>query len=365
VHALPRYTRSSHLVELVAEAERLAALLEAADPAARRELAAARLEASVHASLALDGARAADLPALDAAQRVVRDLDVLPADARPTGDRAGTWLDALRVLDEPADAELRALEVLGTAAALGSDDLAERLLTDMVPALGELHRRLTRGLVAPDRAGAPRQVHRAIQDGAVGRVIYYPADPAAVPGELALLGTWAASTGAREHALVASGVLHLEVLRIHPFDAANGRLARAAARLVLRARGLDPDGVGAPELALASDALGYHEEVARTRRRRDHTIWLERWGEAVTQGLRAAARDLDVLAVVPPERGTAWLAGRDDPRFSVADYRAEVRVGPEQARADLDLLLDAGVIVREPGSRGLRFRLAPPATGAS
>jgi fido (protein-threonine AMPylation protein) len=359
VQAPPRYTRSTHLVELVAEAERLAGLLEAADPASRRDLAAARLEATVHASLALDGARAADLPGLAAAERTVRDLRVLPAALGAAGDRTGTWLDALRVLDDPADAEIRALEVLGTAAALTSDDLAERLLTDTVAALEELHRRLTRGLVAPDRAGAPRRVDRAVQDGAVGRVIYYPADPDAVPGELALLGAWAAASGAREHALIASGVLHLEVLRIHPFDAANGRLARAAARLVLRARGLDPDGVGMPEQALAQDALGYHEEVARTRRRRDHTIWLERWSDAVAHGLRAAARDLGVLEVDPPGRAATWLAGRDDPRFSVADYRAEVRTSPEEARTDLALLLDAGAIVREPGSRGLRFRAVP------
>lgn len=353
--APPRYTRSTHLVELVAEAERLAALLETADPAARRDLAAAQLATSVHASLVLDGARGEDLPDLDTAARTVR-ARALPTEAAPAVDRAGTWLDALRVLDDPGDAELRALEVLGTAAALGSDDLTDRLLTDLVPALEELHRRLTRGLVAPDRAGAPRRADRAVQDGAVGRVIYYPVDPAAVPGELALLGTWTASWGAREHALIASGVLHLELLRIHPFDAANGRLARAAARLVLRARGLDPEGVGAPEPALAQDPLGYHEEVARTRRRRDHTIWLERWGEAVTDGLRVAARSLGTLAVTPPARATGWLTDRDESGFTVADYRAEVGVGPEEARTELGLLLDAGAVVRQPGSRGLRFQ---------
>jgi Fic family protein len=354
--ALPRYSRSPHLVDLVAETERLAALLTAADPGERDRVAAAGLDTTIHATLVLDGARGRDLPDLATAERQGRDL-VPPAAEHTTADErtTGTWLDALRVLDEPDAAQARALEVLGAAAALASDDLAERLLTDAGPALAELHRRLTRGLVASDRAGVPRRTERVVQDGSVGRIIFRPSEPAAIPGELALLGTWLASTGAREHALVTSGVLHLELVRIHPFDAANGRLARTAARLVLRERGLDPGGLGGPERSLAAHPLDYHEEVARTLRRRDQTIWLERWGEAVADGLRAAARALGLLEVVLPERAERFLAARDEPGFTVADYRAEAGLGPEDARADLVALLDAGRIARRPGGRGLRF----------
>ena len=134
-------------------------------------------------------------------------------------------------------------------------------------------------------------------------------------------------------------------------------LARAAARLVLRARGLDPFGLAAPEPALATDRLGYHEEVASTLRRRDLSIWLERWGEAVTAGLRRAARAFGMLVDEVPDRAAAFVAGHPDPTFTVADYRAVGEVGPAGARADLQALLDAGRTERVPGARGLRYAI--------
>jgi fido (protein-threonine AMPylation protein) len=357
----PRFTRSPHLVDLVAETERLAARIVTAPADDRAALLPDLHAGSVIASLQLDGSRLTEVPDV----RVTDDLDALAA-AVAAGDhegadhRAGSWFAALRALDEPPDEQLLALEYLGGLAGLTADDLADRVLADTVPALEELHRRLTRGLVAPDRAGQPRQVDQAIHDGATGRIIMLLPDPALIPGELGMLGAWVGSAGTREHALIVSGVLHLEVLRIHPFDAANGRLARAAARLVLRSRGLDPDGAAAFEPALARDPLGYHEEVARTHRRRDLTIWLERWGEAVTDGLRATAQRLGVLDPEPPERAVAFVTSRTSPAFTVADYRADAGAPPEEARAELAALLDAGRVTRVPGTRGLRFLVAGP-----
>lgn len=346
----PVLTRTPHLVALVAEAERLAAAVSSARPAASlvEEVAA---DAAV-ASLQLDGSPLAAPP--DAALAGAASTDrVVGGDDRP---RRGTWLDALRA-GEVEDAQVTAVEYAGVRAALASDDLAGGLVSEPLRALAELHRRLTRGLLAPDRAGTPRLSDQAVHDASVGRVLYFPAEPAAVPTRLALLGSWLEGAAAREHALVVSGVVHLELLAIHPFEAANGRLARAAARLVLRARGLDPHGLAAAELALRRDPLGYHEEVARTLRRRDLTIWLERWGEAVTGGLRRSARRLGALADAVPDRAERFLRERREPRFTVVDYRAGAGVGPEESRADLERLLDAGRVRRVPGSRGLRYEV--------
>jgi fido (protein-threonine AMPylation protein) len=356
----PRLSRSPHLVDLIAESERLAALIAGSDATARAAVAAARGPGAALASLRLDGADLADVPSDDdiAAARAV----VEPTE--PDTRRYGTWFDAMRVhvdLDPDHERQLRALEYAGVVDALAADDLVDPLLTDPTAALSELHRRLTRGLVAPERAGAVREVEQAVHDAAAGRVLFFTADPATIERSLALLASWVTTAGAREHGLVTSGVVHHELLRVHPFDAANGRLARAAARLLLRARGLDPAGLAAPEPALAADPLGYHEEVARTVRRRDLTIWLERWGEAVTAGLRDAARDLTVLPTKAPDRAARFLEGRVPGEvFTVADHRAEAGLGPEDSRADLQALLDAGRVERVLGSRGLRFRVTAP-----
>lgn len=353
-HPLTRFTHTPHLVDLVATAERLAGLIRAAEPdgASLDELHG---QAAV-ASLRLDGSSIQEPPDLD----TVLDGTAWHDTQRPIEERAGHWLDAFGE-GQVEDEQVLAVEYRGVRAALGADDLAERLLTGPEEALTELHVILTRGLLGPEDAGRVRRTDQAVHDASVGRVIYRPAEPQRIASRLALLGGWLVSAAAREHALVVSGIVHLELLSIHPFEAANGRLARTAAHLVLRARGLDPQGSAIAETVLAEDPLGYHEEVAATHRRRDVTVWLERWGEAVTGGLRRSARHLGLLDASPTDRAERFLQGRD--RFTVADYRAAAEVGPEEARSDLGDLLDAGLVRRVPGSRGLRYAVTDQDTG--
>ncbi|MFP4235477.1 MAG: Fic family protein, partial [Nitriliruptoraceae bacterium] len=275
------------------------------------------------------------------------------ADAPAAPPGRSTWLDTLPVLTEPEDEVVAALELLGVLAADDSDDLTGALVTDAPGALAELHRRLTRGLVTAERAGRPRVLEQAVHDGATGRIVFRTTPPGQLPRELGLLGAWLSSTGTREHGVIVSGIVQLQLLRLHPYDAANGRLARAAARLLLRSRDLDPDHLAAPEVALAEELLGYHDEVARTLRRRDATVWLERWAEAVAEGLRHTARAIGVLDAEPEPAAVAFAVA--NPAFTITELRAALGVGPEGARTHLASLLDAGLVRRVPASRGLRF----------
>lgn len=369
------YRGSTHLERLLRESDRLACLVAAAPRAARAGLREGLLAEAAVASLQLDGSPLTSPPDPP-------DGGGPPGPAVPTGPTerggpfgpagppprpapgsgtggeagGGTWLDALCVGEGP-DERILALEYRGARAALESDDLAPRLLAEPGPALAELHRRLTAGLLSPDRAGVPRRTRQAVHDGSEGRILYFAADPADVPGRLEQLSRWLSSTAPREHGLVASGVAHRELLDLHPFEAASGRLARAAARLLLRTRGLDPDGLVAVEVELARDPLGYYREVAATTRRDDLTVWLERWGEAVAGALRRVARRLDLLDEEVPGRARRFLTDRGDPAFTLADYREQTGLGAPAAREDLTLLLDAGLVERTPGARGLRFRI--------
>lgn len=345
--ALARIGTSPHLVDLLAEIDDLAPRVRAAGDEQRARLAHDRSDAAALATLRLDGSPLESLPSLE---RVTGQAP--PTTATP---RRGTWLDAMRALDDEPDERLQALEVLGVRAGFGSDDLARRLRAGEQAALEELHRRLTHGLVADERVGRLREIEQAVHDASTGRILYFTTDPARIADELGRLSAWLDAEAPRVHAVVASGMLHLEVLRIHPFDAANGRLARAAARLVLRAGGLDPDGLACPEPELARDPLGYYTEVASTARRRDATIWLERWAEAVAAGLRTSAAELGLLPAHVPEAAARFLAGLDDDVFTVADYREASGQPAQPAQQELRELLAAGRIARVPGSRGLRF----------
>lgn len=349
----PRFQRSPHLTSLLAEVDRLVAAIGAAEDGARAQLRNQQRDEVVRATLLLDGANldSDDLAGgpLDPPELPATD-DTTPA---PYGVERRGWLDTLRTFDEPPDAHLRALEIAGVHAAEDADDLAQLLLTDPLPTLAELHRRLTRGLVAKERAGAPRSLDQAVHDGSTGRMLYFTVEIARIPHELEQLARWLTSSATDEHGLIVSGVLHHELLRIHPYDAANGRLARSAARLVLLARGLDPDHLTAPEPQLARDPLGYHEEVAGSLRRRDLTIWLERWSEAVADGLRASGRALDVIGGGIAADVATFVDTQ--PTFTIADYREAFAHAATPLDEALGRLLDTGRIRRVPGSRGLRF----------
>jgi Fic family protein len=114
-------------------------------------------------------------------------------------------------------------------------------------ALARLHVLAAADLVDdPDRLGRPRSGGSDEDPFELG-----PApDPVEVAARLdGLLRLLTAPTSAP--AVVVSAVVHGELMALRPFGVADGLVARAAARLVLVDRGLDPKAVSAPEVGHA------------------------------------------------------------------------------------------------------------------
>jgi len=380
---------STHLDVLVAEVDRLVRLLREVtgrrDPTELSERRRTEDGSSAAATLLLDGA--------------LRTADGGGA------ERAGTWLDALGstvsdsdLVELPAgdQAELErlaALERSGAVAGVAADDLSDafgRASTDpsgLGTALGVLHARITAGLVSEQRAGQLRRGPRVVHDASVGRVLYFPTDPSLLPDAWdALLRhvTGGGPGGAAAHlpAAVRAALLHLELLRHQPFDAANGRIARAAGRLALLADGLLPSGLGAPDAVLAEDPLAYHEEVAASVRRRDATAWVERILEAQGEALRAAVdvlgtegqdtegQDTDGLSAEMTGTSTT-SAGALPPglslSFTLGDVTTLLDIDSMTARRRCSDWVVTGALRRIAGTGGLRLqrRADPSATAAS
>jgi len=197
-----------------------------------------------------------------------------------------------------------------------------------------------------------------VHDGAQGSVLYRAAQPDELPALLDELAQQITRRGAGLPTLALAGAVHERVLDLQPFEAGNGRLARSASRVVLRARGLDPDGLAVVERGLAADPVGYHAEVAATRRRGDLSLWLERYGEALVSALESAA---GALAPQPrpalPDRAVAVVEPLvPGETLTVREYEERAGTTAATARGDLRLLVRAGVLTVEPRSRGLRYR---------
>lgn len=332
-----RWGPSAHLGVLLEDIERLAARI---DGAVRLGSVAPQLwDLAVIASCRLDGSAMT---------------------ATPTpGDTTSL------VADDAAPMEVMRREYAGVATALRADDLGALLRRDPLRALPALHRILTAGLVAPSASGQLRRTVQAVHDGNEGRIVFLPVEPARIAVDLPTLQDLVAADSL--HPVVVAGLLQFEILRLHPFESANGRLARVAARLVLRDAGLDPAGMAVAEVAMSGRRVGNYDAVAAALRSGDQTTWLETWAEDVAAGLRLA---LGALGLAPDQVPVAIVADLS-PHFTLADLAAAVHPDADDAPLDMDdvrrlaaRLADAGFATIDSGSRGLRMtRGAPSAPG--
>ena len=334
----------------------------------REQQRAAAIAASAHASARLDGSplEPVTAAAVDAGEP---SASVIPqtqgsssgglAAAVPGG---GGWAAALR-LEGMATQDVAAIEYANLrSVAAAQEELAPTLFDDPLATLTRLHGLICQGLVAPDIIGRPRRTDQAVHDGAQGMVIYNPAEPDAIPGLLDELATWLRGSGAREGSAalptpVVAAVVHERLLQWQPYEAGNGRLARAAAALVLRARGLDRHGLLVPETFWAADPVGYYYEIAATMRRRDDlTQWVQRHTEVLLAAAHAALREAgDAPDPGPRARVAADLLARAT-TITVREYAQRFEVSQETAMADLQRLAVWGAVVREPRTLGRRFR---------
>lgn len=98
-------------------------------------------------------------------------------------------------------------------------------------------------------------------------------------------------------ALVVASVVHGELLTLRPFVAGNGVVARAAARLLVTTRGLDPTGSVVPEAAWAQQPQPYLAAAARFATGTPDGVasWLVACAQGVVQGVAEARSVADAV----------------------------------------------------------------------
>ena len=188
---------------------------------------------------------------------------LLGAHASAVLDGSSAAVDELREgsTDEVSAAALRvSTEVLGLVPVLAHSPLQ---------AFARLHTLAAKGVLPDTDRGKPRDAAAAERLAALGRL---------------LLGRSSAP------ALVAAAIVHAELVTVAPFASHNGIVARAAERLVMVARGVDPTSLTVPEaghLALRpqyeSNLIGYVEGGAVGVH-----AWLLYAAEAYTAGAQAS-----------------------------------------------------------------------------
>lgn len=215
--------------------------------------------ADVAAASVLRGAR--DSAALEGADMPMDDL-VSGRDASPLDRAGGAAIDVVRAIPGQAEAWQRST----------------------LQVLAHLHLIASHSFASSEERGRPRSSEEVVDPLHVG-----PPPPVAdvAPRLDALADVLTSPTAAP--AIVVAAIAHGELLALRPFRWGSGLIARAAVRLVIASRGLDPDLLSCPEAGMLD--LGRTSYVAALRAYESgEPEGLARWIEwnATTIGFGAA-----------------------------------------------------------------------------
>ena len=199
--------------------------------------------------------------------------------ARASAALAGVEWDLADV--RAGAAHLPGAPVVQSALRLAAELGTVTTVWDKAPAqaLARLHVLAGSGLADPERLGRPRRDDEPVVDD-------LPLPPAPSPDVVAarlaglhqLLGE-----KTKAPAIVLAAVVHGELLALRPFGVADSLVARAAARVVLVSRGLDPKAITAPDVGHWQDVEAY-EGAAHGYVDGDVATWLVHCARAVEHG---------------------------------------------------------------------------------
>lgn len=146
-----------------------------------------------------------------------------------------------------------------------------------------LHKLTLRKIVEDEKIGEYRKTQVVVKNSKTGEISFRPPMSLAVPFQIKELIAFINSEKAKDiHPVLKSGIVHYELVRIHPFLDGNGRVARALSTLILFLENYDIRKFFSIEEYFDSDPQGYYDALQSVEKNNgDLTHWLEYF----TQGL--------------------------------------------------------------------------------
>ena len=176
----------------------------------------------------------------------------------------------------------------------------------------DLHRLITSGLLDETRCGCVRQIPVVIENSQ-RQVLYQAVEAERVSTELEQLIDWVRQSQFNVHPVVVAGVIHLQLLNIHPFADGNGRTARATTALYLALQGYDNDGGLVLDTYYASDRAAYYRMLQEVSGRdyncacaADWTAWLEYFVSGVVSSLHVLAAEMKIAGMLTDRQSSLW-----------------------------------------------------------
>lgn len=144
--------------------------------------------------------------------------------------------------------------------------------------LKELHHLTVSNIVPEGETGKYRTVGVVLRDVLTGEIVHRPAPAVEVPYQLTDFFEWLNDPGTVDlHPIVKAGIVHHQLVFVHPFTEGNGRVARAMATLVLLNEGYDIRKLFSLEEYYDKNVAAYYYALKTADQNPDHdlTAWLE------------------------------------------------------------------------------------------
>jgi Fic family protein len=147
----------------------------------------------------------------------------------------------------------------------------------------KLHKITVNKILPTEKCGEYRKTQVVIKSSQTGQVSFRPPEATLVQPQIKDLLAFIESPQNQDiHSVLKSGIVHYELVRIHPFLDGNGRVARALATLILFLEGYDIRKFFSLEEYFDRNASNYYMALQSVAKRNgDLTEWLEYF----TQGL--------------------------------------------------------------------------------
>jgi Fic family protein len=146
-----------------------------------------------------------------------------------------------------------------------------------------LHSLVAHRILADELVGEYRKTQVVVKNAQTGEVTFRPPPSIEVPFLLADFLSWVNTTDKDEfQTTLKAGIVHYELVRIHPFLDGNGRVARAVATLVLFMGGYDIKRFFSLEEYYDREPLNYYEALQSVSKEQGN---LTKWIEYFTEGL--------------------------------------------------------------------------------
>jgi cell filamentation protein, protein adenylyltransferase len=337
---------------------------------------------------ALARIKAADiLPASAEALRFAAEVGTIHYSTLIEGNRLGI-LEAARAARGELDRTTKAeIELVNYVDAL--NELDRRLDADGLTFDEELfkaiHYEATKGLGAeegpfkPHHEGEWRDGEAGVFDPLAGMLVHEGSPQAEVRPRMLALIDWV--NGKLDDPVewpppVIAGVLHFNIVEVHPFADGNGRTARLLTSALLMRTGYTPYRLFNFDAHYGKDKEAY---LAALRSVREQTWNQETWQRYFLDGLATeyerVAGEVDRLSVIgrtadgrkiqltdSQQKGLSDLKLRAVSEFTRREYEAAAGVSRPTATNDLNALADSGVLTRigEGPARRYRFPNAAP-----